>query len=98
MRKQETAEGLFSSPATYPLYYIHPCTVLTQDYALKLKLEFSEVDIVEIKTDFRNFEEIPFPRKSLKKGKYQPKMLPGNGECHIYIFLGGFEISPANKK
>ena len=36
-------------------------TVRTQDYTLKLKLEFSEVAIVWIKIGFWNFEEIPFP-------------------------------------
>ena len=38
-------------------------TVHTLDYAQKLKLEFSEVDIVWIKTGFWNFDEIPFPWK-----------------------------------
>ena len=64
--------------------------VRTLDYAQKLKLEFSEVDIVWMKIGFWNFEEIPFPwkpraiRLSLKKGISQRKMLPGTGECHIY--------------
>ena len=59
-------------------------TAHTQDYAEKLKLWFSEVDIVRMKKGFWNFEEIPFPwkpraiRLSLKKG---------TGECHIYAYM-----------
>ena len=51
-----------------------------------------KVVIIWMKTGFLNFEDIPFPQKlravilSLKKGKSEWKMLPGTGECHIYIF------------
>ena len=50
-----------------------------------------KVVIIWMKTGFLNFEDIPFPQKlrvvrlSLKKGKSEWKMLPGTGECHIYV-------------